>query len=102
MQGESFRLNVNTHSGHALKVFTLEPESVFTIKQIRCSRSSGMGVHVGPEYAAGLTVEIVERNADISRRNLMRPETELQQADYRVRLSSEMVEYEKRKKLSGK
>ena len=51
MQGESFRLNVNTHSGHALKVFTLEPESVFTIKQIRCSRSSGMGVHVGPEYA---------------------------------------------------
>ena len=25
---------------------------MFTIKQNRCSRSSGIGVHVGPEYAA--------------------------------------------------
>jgi uncharacterized BrkB/YihY/UPF0761 family membrane protein len=24
---------------------------VFTLKRYRCSRSSGMGVHVGPEYA---------------------------------------------------
>jgi len=32
-------------------VFTFRPESVFTIKQYGCSRSTRIGVHVAPEYA---------------------------------------------------
>ena len=43
--------NVNTDSGKSLKSVHLQPESLFTLNQNGCSRSSGMGVHNGPEYA---------------------------------------------------
>ena len=43
--------NVNTDSGKSLKSVHLQPESLFTLNQNGCSRSSGMGVHDGPEYA---------------------------------------------------
>jgi len=42
---------VNTDSGKSLKSVHLQPESLFTLNQNGCSRSSGMGVHDGPEYA---------------------------------------------------
>jgi hypothetical protein len=44
---------VNTDSGKSLKSVHLQPESLFTLNQNGCSRSSGMGVHDGPEYAVG-------------------------------------------------
>jgi hypothetical protein len=45
---------VNTDSGKSLKSVHLQPESLFTLNQNGCSRSSGMGVHDGPEYAGVL------------------------------------------------
>ena len=42
---------VNTDSGKSSKSVHLQPEWLFTLNQNRCSRSSGMGVHDGPEYA---------------------------------------------------
>jgi hypothetical protein len=42
---------VNTDSGKSLKSVHLQPEWLFTLNQNGCSRSSGMGVHDGPEYA---------------------------------------------------
>ena len=41
---------------------------MFTIKQNRCSRSSGIGVHVGPEYAPATGEVVISRfpkNPDI-------------------------------------
>jgi hypothetical protein len=46
---------VNTDSGKSLKSVHLQPESLFTLNQNGCSRSSGMGVHDGPEYAPNQT-----------------------------------------------
>ena len=43
--------NVNTDSGKSLKSVHLQPESLFTLNQNGCSRSSGMGVQDEPEYA---------------------------------------------------
>jgi hypothetical protein len=53
---------------------------------------------------AGLTAEIVERNAEISRRNLMRSESELKHSDYRLNLAKQLEDYERQKKkeLKGK
>lgn len=58
MRWEGFRLNVNTHSGmvntdsgNDPKSVHVHPEWVFTFVRIRCSRSAGMAVHDGPEYA---------------------------------------------------
>jgi hypothetical protein len=42
---------VNTHSNPEEKVFTITSESPFTIHWNQCSRSIGMGVHDGSEYA---------------------------------------------------
>lgn len=53
---------------------------------------------------SGLTAEIVERNAEISRRNLMRPESELKHSDYRLNITKQLEDYErqKEKELRGK
>lgn len=51
-------MKLNTHSGMVSsdsgkkpKSVHDKPEWVFTFVQNRCSRSTRMGVHVGPEYA---------------------------------------------------
>jgi len=53
---------------------------------------------------AGLTAEIVERNAEISRRNLMRSDSELKHSDYRLNITKQLEDYERRKEkeLKGK
>lgn len=45
-------------------MFTLRPESVFTMKQCGCSRSTRIGVHVAPEYATG-TLRVFETNYNV-------------------------------------
>jgi hypothetical protein len=42
---------VNTHSNPEEKVFTIASESPFTIHRNQRSRSIGMSVHDGAEYA---------------------------------------------------
>ncbi len=42
---------MNSNSGKPEKVFTITPESVFTINQNRCSRCARISVHDRPEYA---------------------------------------------------
>jgi hypothetical protein len=42
---------VNSNSGKTGKSVHVQPEWVFTFDQNRCSRSAGISVHFGPEYA---------------------------------------------------
>ncbi|MFT4808061.1 MAG: hypothetical protein ACI84K_001257 [Pseudohongiellaceae bacterium] len=51
---------------------------------------------------AGLTTESVERNAEISRRNLMISDCERKDSNYRENLIKEIEEYERSKQLQGK
>ena len=48
--------NVNTHTAKSVKSVHVQTVQMFTLVRRRCSRFSGMSVHVGPEYAAATSV----------------------------------------------